>query len=264
MSIRAEFEAIGSSPDVARAGPKIRVSFTNPTETVGFAADPDDNIDPDDHTLAVMRQSNDFGPPPEMPATWWTRLLYDPPDTVVSPEDVRLVLLHIRHRLTGQEGTRNAQAPPQSADIARLPPREGDDSQDGLESYAAGSAEAVTTIAALHEEIEARFGPAGWTALVECWQESTGIGQPKRQPKTDDDPILAAEPDGKPDTPLPPLPANAPVLEEGLHRELPSMPDRVAAFLLHTPPDPPPWQYQESEGERAEREALESLGVWTG
>jgi hypothetical protein len=54
------------------------------------------------------------------------------------------------------------------------------------------------------------------------------------------------------------------LLEKGLHRELPSMPPQVAAFLLHVPRDPPPWRYQESEVERAQREMLESEGAWTG
>jgi hypothetical protein len=50
---------------------------------------------------------------------------------------------------------------------------------------------------------------------------------------------------------LPTLPSSAYPLEEGLHRALPEMPPRVAAFLLHVPRDPPPWRYQESEVERA-------------
>jgi hypothetical protein len=47
-------------------------------------------------------------------------------------------------------------------------------------------------------------------------------------------------------------------------RELSSMPERVAAFLLHVPRDPPVWRYQESAGERAEREFLQGEGCWTG
>jgi hypothetical protein len=61
--------------------------------------------------------------------------------------------------------------------------------------------------------------------------------------------------------PLPPTPYE---IEKGLHRELPSMPPQVAAFLLHVPREPPPWRYQESEVERAQREMLESEGAWTG
>jgi hypothetical protein len=122
----------------------------------------------------------------------------------------------------------------------------------------------VTTVGELHESLTQHFGPAGWAALVSLWQEVAGIQQPRRQPKLDFTPIPAAEPDGKVDTPLPLLPGNTPFLEEGLHRALPGMPPQVAAFLLHVPRDPPAWRYQESEGERAERQALENLGAWTG
>jgi hypothetical protein len=60
---------------------------------------------------------------------------------------------------------------------------------------------------------------------------------------------------------LPPTPYE---IEKGLHQALPLMPPQVAAFLLHVPRNPPAWRYQESEGERAERQALENLGAWTG
>jgi hypothetical protein len=120
------------------------------------------------------------------------------------------------------------------------------------------------TVGQLHETVEALYGAPGWVALVEGWHEAAGIEQPQRQPKTDCALIPAAEPDGKASTPLPPLPADAPLLEEGLHQALPGMPEKVAAFLLHTPKDSPPWRYVESEGERAERQALENLGAWTG
>jgi len=49
----------------------------------------------------------------------------------------------------------------------------------------------------------------------------------------------------------------------GPHAALPTMNPRAVGFLLHTPKDPPAWR-QESEGERAERQALENLGAWTG
>jgi hypothetical protein len=60
---------------------------------------------------------------------------------------------------------------------------------------------------------------------------------------------------------LPPTPYE---IEKGLHQALPLMPPQVATFLLHTPMDPPPWRYRESEGERSAREGLESIGGWTG
>jgi hypothetical protein len=97
---------------------------------------------------------------------------------------------------------------------------------------------------------------------VSLWQEAADIQQPKRQPKTDCAPILAGDSLPKDDE-LPPLPSSAYPMEEGLHRALPTMPPQVAAFLLHVPRDPPAWRYQESECERAERQALENLGAWT-
>jgi hypothetical protein len=78
----------------------------------------------------------------------------------------------------------------------------------------------------------------------------------KRKCKPTGASIHAVELSGKPDTPLPPLTANAPLLEEGLHRELLGMPPLVAAFLWPTPRDLP-WRNLESEAERAHREVLE-------
>ena len=113
----------------------------------------------------------------------------------------------------------------------------------------------LTKLLGLYDQAQAaRLG-------LNIWQEVAGIQQPRRQPKLDFTPIPAAEPDGKVDIPLPLLPGNTPFLEEGLHRALPGMPPQVAAFLLHVPRDPPAWRYQESEGERAERQALENLGL---
>jgi hypothetical protein len=75
--------------------------------------------------------------------------------------------------------------------------------------------------------------------FVGLWQEACEIQEPakneKRQPKPSLAPILAAEPDGKPDIPLPPLPPTPYEIEKGLHRALPEMPPQVAAFLLHAP-----------------------------
>jgi hypothetical protein len=190
--------------------------------------DPNDSPDPD----YSVEPDVDI-PPPEMPAEWWTRMVLDPDQTPVTPTDVQTVFEFINRRL----------APGATA---------------GTKS------DSITTVGELHESIARHFGPAGWTALVSLWQEAAGIQQPKRQPKTDCAPIIAVEPDGKADTPLPPLPAQAYPLEEGLYRASPEMPPRVAAFSLHAPRDPPAWRIQESEDERAERQALENLGAWTG
>jgi hypothetical protein len=39
------------------------------------------------------------------------------------------------------------------------------------------------------------------------------------------------------------------------------LPPLVKAFWEHVPRNQPAWRYQESEGERAERQALENLGL---
>jgi hypothetical protein len=55
------------------------------------------------------------------------------------------------------------------------------------------------------------------------------------------------------------MPVSLRSVASGLHRALPAMPPRVAAFLLHVPRDPPAWFYRESEAERTEGQALETL-----
>jgi hypothetical protein len=118
----------------------------------------------------------------------------------------------------------------------------------------------VTAGGELHESIARHFEPAGWTALVSLWQEAAGIQQLKRQPKPSCAPIPAAEPLDKPERPLPPLPANAPLLEKGLLQAISGMPERVAAFLLHTPKDPPVWRYQESERGKSRASSFRKSG----
>ena len=219
--------------------------------------DPDDIDDPDDRTEVIASL-------PEMPpASWWIHMTLDPPDTAVSPEDVRLVFWYIRCRLTGQEAATAALRPSGDAPVAFLPLPEGGDSGQDTASDAIAQAGPITTVGQLHEAIEV-LGPGAWSTFTALWQQSCGIEQPEHKQKPDCAPCPAAEPHGKPDTSLPPLPANAPLLEEGLHRELSSMPERVAAFLLHVPRDPPVWRYHESPDERSQREQLENEGCWTG
>jgi hypothetical protein len=57
------------------------------------------------------------------------------------------------------------------------------------------------------------------------------------------------------------IPAPPALLDPAVVR---TMPERVIAFMLYEPRDPPAWRYRESECERAERQALENLGAWTG
>jgi hypothetical protein len=247
--IRAEGE--GASPDSI----PVRVG------------DPNNDIDPDDRAPAVIPQFGDVDAPPPMPANWWVHVTLDPPDSRVSSEDVRLVFWYIQHRLAGQEATTGAAAPPPDGKLARLSlPESQNSGQPDARALLPLWNENLAfpeTVGQLHEAIE-NLGPDAWSVFVGLWQTACEIQEPAKHEKHKRipacAPILAAEPD----TPLPPLPADAPVLEEGLHRELEGMPVKVQAFFLHSPKDPPAWRIAESEGERAERQALENLGAWTG
>jgi hypothetical protein len=217
--------------------------------------------EPDDRAIADA-----VAAVPELPCSWWIRMTLDPDDTPVSANDVRLVFLHIRHRLAGQEATTGALPPPADAIPARLLPSEGQDSGQAHSSATVGELfDSITTVGQLHEAIDTSNA---WSTFTACWCEACGVEEPKKEekhnPKTASDSILAAELHGKPALPLLPLPADAPLLEEGLHRSLSEMPQKVAAFLLHTPPDPPAWRYSESPNEKAVREQLEAEGCWTG
>jgi hypothetical protein len=199
--------------------------------------DPDDVIDPDDLIVRAPVHCAFLLPPLARSEAWWIALVFGHLQTVVSLQDALVALAHVAYHL----------------------------------GYARANTGSPVTepvkVEQLHETVEALYGAPGWTALVECWQEEAGIApepakKEKRQQKPDRTPIPAAEPPGKAATP--PLPANAPLLEEGLHRALPAMPPQVAAFLLHVPRDPSPWRYCESLDERSQREQLENEGCWTG
>jgi hypothetical protein len=239
--------------------------------------DPDAKIDPDDAA------TSDPSPPlPSMPCSWWIRMTLDPPDTPVSAEDVRICLCLVLARLKDCQGAAVDRQPSQDAILASLLPQEGGDSARDTSSDTACSVQMFdaftakiwnenlafpSTIGALHERIES-LAPNAWSTFTALWQQSCGIeppakretGEAIRRFRSD----APAEPYGKPDQALPPLPADAPLLEEGLHRELPSMPEQAAAFLLHVPRDPPAWRYCESPDERSQREQLENEGCWSG
>ena len=259
------------------AGP----TMTNPwtAHIVVPGDDPNNDIDPDD------RGNVDFGdglsPLPTMPCSWWVRVVLGNPEDVVSVEDAGLCLALVTARLKATVGRQASQ----DAATACLGPREGGDCGQGVanalsrgpeEEIAAASTTNLwnenlafpETVGALHEQIEELFGSPGWTAFTALWQKACSIEPPpKRETReairrcASDAPAELAS---KPDQVLPPLPADAPVLEEGLHRELEAMPVKVQAFFLHSPKEPAPWVYRESEVERSEREFLESQGGWTG
>jgi hypothetical protein len=238
----------------------IDVQICEPAPPPPIADDPNDSPDPDDSA----RNPDAEIPPPEMPAEWWTRMALDPDQTPVTATDVQTVFEFISRRLRAPSATTGAIPPLADATPVCVLPSQGGGRQTQSNATADVEFASVTTVGELHESVAQHFGPAGWTALVSFWQQAVGIQQPGRQPKPGCAPIIAVETDRKADTPLPPLPSSAFQMEEGLRRALPEMPGRVAAFLLHTPRDPPAWRYQESAEERAERQALENLGAWTG
>jgi hypothetical protein len=209
--------------------------------------DPDDCIDPDDSLskLEVITL-----PPPAQSEAWWIALVLGRESDAVAPQDASLALAHVAYRL----------------EYARA-----DRGNPITES---------TTVGLLYEAIEEMFGPAAWTALVECWHTAAGIVQPERKSIRSDTDILNRIPDRTNpaaisaqstifkstafDTEQPPLPPTPYDLDPGLAHAIGTAPWKVAAFLLHVPRDPPAWRYQETEAERAHRELLEGEGSWTG
>jgi hypothetical protein len=117
----------------------------------GEPADPDDVIDPDD-----LRGGDPLGwpallPPPTQSEALWAVIVLGREKDAVAPQDALLALAHVAYRLGYAR-----------ADMGK--PHHG-----------------VATVGQLHEAIEEMFGSAGWTALVECWQEAAGIKQPERK-----------------------------------------------------------------------------------
>jgi hypothetical protein len=201
--------------------------------------DPDDVIDPDDLTKTKPSGCALLLPPPAMGEAWWTALVLGREKDAVAPQDALLALAHVAYRL-------------------------------GYARVDAGLSHNDITLEGLHEAICERYGNAGWRAFTACWQEAAGIKQPQRKDtrspaditdripaRPKDHGVLSAEP-------LVPLPPTAFQMETGLHQALPEMPERVAAFLLHVPRDPPAWRYQETAGEQAYREFMTEQGAWCG
>jgi hypothetical protein len=223
--------------------------------------------DPDDRARTVMRQSNDVDAPPPMPCSWWVHVVLSNPDDLVSDEDARLCLALVRARLRATDGRQASQ----DAVLALIEAGQGGDSGQpdarALLTLWNENLAFPETIGELHSAIES-LAPNAWSTFTALWQQSCGIEPPAKRETGEAIGRCAsdapAEPDGKPDQALPPLPADAPVLEPGLHRELPGMPARVQAFLLHTPKNPPAWRHVESESERGEREFLQDQSCWTG
>jgi hypothetical protein len=139
--------------------------------------------------------------------------------------------------------------------------------------------DSIATVGELHERIEELFDASGWSTFVSCWLEACNIEPPPKRESREHrklhlsaapiDDSAAASPADVPSIEalraLPPSPRpDAAIIEPGLLNALPTMPAKVAGFLRHQTRDPPPWVYQESAAEKAEREFLQGEGCWTG
>jgi hypothetical protein len=191
----------------------------------GEPSDPDDVIDPDDLIGTAPVQCALLLPPPVKPETWWTALVLGSENDAVAPQDASLALAHVACRL-------------------------------GYARAVMGNPHiGLGTVGQLQEMLEALYGEAGWKALVECWHAAAGITRPTRVHAS----ITNKIPEGE--LPQPQIPACSLAREAEALR---SLPGAVRRFWLYEPRDPPPWRQKESESERLQREALESLGGWTG
>jgi hypothetical protein len=251
--------------------------------------DPDDDVDPDDCAPSL----------PTMPSSWWTHVVLDPDETLVSREDVELVFSFIDRRLGGQQVTRSPLPPSPDGHRERLTPAEDGSSTPVLSSALPDSGkdavqncrdacasnrhihnadspgpvrdidrktwneklDFIATIGTLHQAIEEAFGSAGWTALMQCWHEMAGIEQPHRRTIRRDSEITDRIPVVHASTTdTSILSAPAPLEVEVLQ----SLPPRVRWFWLREDFVPPPWRYVETEGERAHRETMQEQGAWAG
>jgi hypothetical protein len=172
----------------------------------------------------------------EMPASWWTPLLFGKPDDVVGSEDSWLAMVLIEARLA-----------------------EGKDSGPLVKRDPGANAEAVenlpATVGALHERIYERFGERGWFAFQRLYHEAARL-KPRRKIRAAND-ISNMTP-----TIAPPLGSDA--IEPGLASAIMQAPTRVMRWMLAPPREPPPWRRQEAVGQRAHREMIEDCGAWVG
>lgn len=242
--------------------------------------DPDDSIDPDDG-LSV---SDVIPPPPEMPTAWWTHMVLDPDETLVTPEDCKLVLECISRKLSLGQVHPSVISPctalPPSTDgpPVHLSSSEDDSGAPILpgvmvhsrgDDVTVGDAEpvkmwtgkvdfmSITKVGQLHEAIAGYFGAPGWAAMMECWHKACGIEAPakeeKRQPKNAYASNPAEEPHGKPDS------AEQLVTRQGFTSQA-----RVMRWFERPEPVPPAWRHQETVGEKEWRESMEETGTWCG
>ena len=136
----------------------LLVPTTAASEELGEHPADDANVDPNDHTQAVMRQTNDLVAnltdrpisPAQMPSDWWERMLLGASDDAIEPEDARIVFTHILHQLADRETATGAFRQP-SARVR------------------------IATVGQLHEAVVEMFGREGWIEFTRLYHESIGI-----------------------------------------------------------------------------------------
>jgi hypothetical protein len=209
--------------------------------------DPNDNIDPND----------------ALPAGRWAELVSGTDQDPVSAEDARAVFHCIRQRLARPDTARNLLQRPESDPLARLTASEGRQDSGQPTSSAtvqAGDAEPgkpwnsevdfISTVGALHQAIEERYGEAGWSALVALWHTTAGIEPPTNiTNRTLEQKVTHS-------LPLTPSP-------ESEARALQKLPSVLRRFWLYEP-RVPPCRHQETAGEREWRADREADGAWCG
>jgi hypothetical protein len=196
------------------------------------ADDPDDVIDPDDSALPELSAPL----PSEMPANWWEALLFSKPADPVLPQDAHLVLALIEARLGEylDSGRSIKRDPGANVSVANDLPG---------------------TVGALHERIYELYAQRGWFMFEQLYHEAAGLHP---RPKTANSANAVSATDAMPAS------IDCSGIEPGLAEAVIQAPSRVRRWMLAPPREPPPWRRQESEGERAHREALEDLGGWAG
>jgi hypothetical protein len=261
-SIKVVLERVSEGAIGADEPDRIPVTVGDPDNDI----DSDANIDPDDVAT--------FTPLPPMPCSWWIRMTLDPSDTLVTAEDAGLCLALVRARLNATVGRQASQ----DAVPALIEAGQGGDSGNsdwgdgGPDKALEYNVSLPTTIGSLHERIES-LASGAWQTFVELWQSACDIPAPQkdrplgrrfRPGAAPIDDSAAVAPAATPCLEvLRRPPDNGYQLDEGLSAAILKAPPKVQAMLLHSP-TPPMWQYQESEGEKAERLALEDIGGWVG
>jgi hypothetical protein len=245
--------------------------------------DPNDDIDPDDTLSNPDAIWGDSGTPDSfyvIAPHRWAELVAGSDRDPVSAEEARAVFHWIERQLALRQTAQVPSPQPQDGSIARLSLPEGGNGApvlscapttgdatalDPVQRYEAlackNYVDFISTVGALHQSIEECYGEAGWSALMECWQEAAGIKQPVRSSTSITSRIPVRERGLHPQAPPVPPSSPSPQSEVEVLRKLPRV---VARFWLREELVPPPWRRQETAAEQELREQLSNDGAWCG